>query len=178
MGLVTGFSDMLSPGGGASFDGGGGLRMAGKYDGGTLLLDFSGNSLVLDCGQAHVRATYTVENMPSTFLVQVQNPGRPFTLAVQPDNSLRGAGSTTVNGKLVTGMNGENITFAPHSETCDVGTFRPKTGAAPTSSVATASPAPAPIAPAAGASVVPVSAASTGATSSPATSGMTLAITT
>jgi hypothetical protein len=176
MGLVTGFSDMISPGGSASFDGGGGLRLAGKYSGGMLLLDFSGNSLVLDCGQAHVRATYTIENTPSTFLVHVQNPSSPFTLAVQPDNSLRGAGSTTVNGKLVTGMAGENITFAPHSETCDVGTFRPKTGAAPTSSVATASPAPAPIAPAAAASVVPVSAASAGATSSPATGGMILAI--
>jgi hypothetical protein len=176
MGLVTGLGDMLSPGGSASFDGGGGLRMAGKYGGGMLLLDFSGNSLVLDCGQAHIRTTYAVENTPSTFLVHVQNPSRPFTLAVQPDNSLRGAGSTTVNGKLVTGMAGENITFAPHSEICDVGTFHPKTGAAPTSSVATASPAPAPIATAAPASVVPVSAASTEATGSPATAGMTLAI--
>jgi len=175
-GLVTGLGDMLSPGGSASFDGGGGLRMAGKYSGGTLLLDFSGNSLVLDCGQAHVRTTYTVENAPSTFLVHVQNPGGPLTFTVQPDNSLRGAGSTTVKGKLVTGMAGENITFAPHSETCDVGAFRPKNGAAPTASVATASPAPAPIATAAAASVVPVSPASMDATSSPATSGMTLAI--
>jgi hypothetical protein len=176
MGLVTGLGDMLSPGGSASFDGGGGLRMAGKYGGGMLLLDFSGNSLVLDCGQAHIRTTYAVENTPGTFLVHVQNPSRPFTLAVQPDNSLRGAGSTTVNGKLVTGMAGENITFAPHSENCDVGTFRPKTGAAPASSVATASPAPAPIATAAGASVVPVSSASTDTTGGPATGGMTLAI--
>ena len=168
MGLVTGLGDMLSPGGGASFDGGGGLRMAGKYGGGMLLLDFSGNSLVLDCGQAHIRTTYAVENTSSTFLVHVQNSSRPFTLAVQPDNSLRGAGSTTVNGKLVTGIAGENITFALHSETCDVGAFRPKTGAAPTSSVATATPAPA-----AAASVTPIS-----APSSVTDAGMTLAITT
>jgi hypothetical protein len=147
LGMITGLADMMAPGGSASFDGGGGLRMAGKYSGGTLLLDFSGNSLVLDCGQAHVRATYTVENAPSTFLVHVQNPGGPFTLALQPDNSLRGAGSTTVNGKLVTGMNGDDVAFAPHSETCDVGTFHPKTGATPTASVATASPAPAPAVP-------------------------------
>jgi hypothetical protein len=121
--------------------------MTGKYGGGTLLLDFSGNSLVLDCGQAHVRATYTVENAPTTFLVHVQNPGGPFVLALQPDNSLRGAGSTTVNGKLVTGMNGDDVAFAPHSETCDVGTFHPKTDATPTASVAIASPAPAPAVP-------------------------------
>src|SRR5947207_13548886 len=147
LGLITGLTDMMDPGGGASLVGGGGLRMTGKYGGGTLLLDFSGNSLVLDCGQAHVRATYTVENAPTTFLVHVQNPGSPFVLALQPDNSLRGAGSTTVNGKLVTGMNGDDLAFAPHIETCDIETFHPKTGSMPTASVATASPAPAPAVP-------------------------------
>ena len=147
LGLITGLTDMMDPGGGASLVGGGGLRMTGKYGGRTLLLDFSGNSLVLDCGQAHVRATYTVENAPTTFLVHVQNPDSPFVLALQPDNSLRGAGSTTVNGKLVTGMNGDDVAFAPHIETCDVGTFHPKTDATPTASVATASPAPVPAVP-------------------------------
>ena len=139
-----------------------GLRMTGKYGGGNLLLDFSGNSLVLDCGQAHVRQPYTVENTSNALLVHVQNSAGPFTLGVQPDNSLRGAGSTTVNGRLVSGMSGDNVTFAPHSETCDVGTFRPKTGATPTASVATAPPAPA--APAASAPVASVPSA-TGGTS-------------
>jgi hypothetical protein len=143
--LVTGFAEMLSPGGGAPIGGGVGLRMMGKYGGGILLLDFSSNSLVLDCGQAHVRAPYTVENAPNTFLIHVQNSGGPFTLALQPDNSLRGAGSTSVNGRLVTGMNGDDVAFAPHSESCDVGTIRPKTGAAAATSVATATPAPAPV---------------------------------
>jgi hypothetical protein len=144
--LVTGLADVLSPGGGAPINGEVGLRMTGKYGGGILLLDFSSNSLVLDCGQAHVRAPYTVENTPNTFLIRVQNSGGPFTLALQPDNSLRGAGSTSINGRLVTGMNGDDVAFAPHSETCEVGTFRPKTGATPATSVATATPAPAPIA--------------------------------
>ena len=119
-----------------------GLRMTGKYGGGMLLLDFSGNSLILDCGQAHVRRSYSVENTSNALLVHVQNSAAPFTLALQPDNSLRGTGSTTVNGRLVTGMNGDNVTFAPHSETCDVGTLRPKTGATPTASVTTVPPAP------------------------------------
>jgi hypothetical protein len=145
MGLVTGVTDMLSPGGGAPV-GGGGLRMTGKYGGGKLLLDFSGNSLVLDCGQAHIRQPYTVENTPNALLVHVNNSGGPFTLALQPENSLVGSGTTTVNGKLVTGMNSDNVTFAPHSERCDVGTLRPNTGSAAASSVAAASPAPAPVA--------------------------------
>jgi hypothetical protein len=144
LGTLTGMLGTFAPDAGE-----GGLRMTGKYGGGNLLLDFSGNSLVIDCGQAHVRQPYTVENTSNALLIHVKNSVSPFTLAVQPDNSLRGTGSTTVNGRLVTGMNGDNVTFAPHSETCDVGTFRPKTGATPTTSVTTAPPAPAPVAPAA-----------------------------
>jgi hypothetical protein len=144
--LVTGLADVLSPAGGAPIDGEVGLRMTGKYSDGRLLLDFSGNSLVIDCGQAHVRQSYTVENTPNTFVIHVQNSGGPFTLALQPDDSLRGAGSTSVNARLVTGMIGDDVAFAPHSEICEVGTFRPKTGAMPAASVATASPAPAPVA--------------------------------
>jgi hypothetical protein len=68
---------------------------------------------------------------------------------LQPNNSLRGAGSTSVNGRLVTGMNGDDVAFAPHSESCEVGTFHPKTGATAATSVATASAAPAPVATAA-----------------------------
>src|SRR5437763_9135823 len=70
--LVAGLAEMLSPGGGAA-NGEVGLRMTGKYSDGRLLLDFTGNSLVVDCGQAHVRAPYTVENSPNTFLIHVQN---------------------------------------------------------------------------------------------------------
>jgi len=36
---------------------------------------------------------------------------------------LRGSGSTSVNGKLVSSVRGENVSFAPHSENCGVGTF-------------------------------------------------------
>jgi hypothetical protein len=140
LGMVTGLVSTFAPGNGEV-----GLRMAGKYGNGKLLLDFSDNSLVLDCGQAHVRAPYTVENTPGALIVHVQNSGGPFTLALQPDHSLLGSGSTTVNGRLVTGMNGENVAFAPHSESCEVGTLRPKTGSARATSVATASHAPAPV---------------------------------
>jgi hypothetical protein len=155
MGMLTGLVDTFAPGGG-----GAGLRMTGKYGGGMLLLDFSGNLLILDCGQAHVRQPYSVENTPDQLLIHVQNAGGPFTLALLPDNTLRGSGSTTVNGRLVTGMNGDNVTFAPHSERCDVATFRPKAGATPTISVAAAASTPAANAPAARAAVEPVASAS------------------
>jgi hypothetical protein len=128
LGMLTGFVDSIGVGGGGEP----GLRMTGKYGGGMLLLDFSAGTVTLDCGQAHVRQPYTVENTPNQLLIHVENSGGPFTLAVEPNNTLRGSGSTSVNGRLVTGMNGDNVAFAPHSERCDVAALSPKTGSAPT----------------------------------------------
>ena len=120
-----------------------GLRMEGKYSSSTgLILDFAGDAVTMDCGQAHVKAPYTVVNGPASFTINVQNPGGPFTLTMSSNNTLGGSGSTTVNGKLVSGMNGDNVTFTPHSESCTVATFTP--GAATSSPVvSSASPAPA-----------------------------------
>ena len=152
-----------------------GLRMAGKYSSSSgLLLDFGGDAVTLDCGQAHVKAPYTVENAPTQFVVHVQNSGGPFTLAVASDNTLRGSGSTAVNGRLVSGMNGDNVTFTPHSETCNVGTFAPKTGA-PSSSIAANTPGPTP-SPAGAAAPAASSVTRAAAPSPTASTGMTLAI--
>jgi hypothetical protein len=133
-----------------------GLRAVGKYSSpGGLLLDFGGDAVTLDCGQAHVKAPYTVENKPSQFVVNIQNSGGPFTLAVAPDNTLRGSGSATVNGRLVSGMNGDNVVFTPHSETCNLGTFAPKTGASPSSIAANTTATPPPTQPVEPASYTP-----------------------
>jgi hypothetical protein len=118
-----------------------GIRMSGKYSSASgLILDFGGDAVTIDCGEAHVKASYTVENQPSQFVINVHNSGGPFTLAVGPDNTLRGNGGATVNGRLVSGMNGDNVAYTPHSETCNVGTFSPKSSAASTS-IASNSPA-------------------------------------
>lgn len=104
-----------------------GFRMTGQYaDGSRLALEFDNDAVTLDCGKAHVRAPYTVENSASGFMVHVQNSGGAFLLAVAPDDTLRGNGSTTVNGRLVTSINGQNVSFAPHSESCSIGTLSPK----------------------------------------------------
>jgi hypothetical protein len=132
LGIFTGLADTLSPGGAPQP----GLRMTGKFSSGMLLLDFTLGTVTLDCGQAHVRQPYRVENTPDRLLVHVENAGGPFTLAVAPDNTLHGNGSTTVQGKLVTGMNGDNVAFAPHAESCEVGALRPKTGSMATTQVA------------------------------------------
>lgn len=134
-----------------------GFRVTGPYASSSgMKLDFNDAFVTLDCGQAHINASYTVDNTPAGFVVHVQNGGGAFLLGVAPDNTLRGTGSTTVNGKLVSGLNGEVVSFTPHAESCGVGTFTPASnkntmvasrGPAPTlpaSSAATSSPAAAP----------------------------------
>jgi hypothetical protein len=114
-----------------------GLRMTGQFTGsGGLTLFFDAGNTVLDCGPAHVRSAYTVRNTPAALLVDIENPGGPFTLTVAPDNSLRGTGSTTVNGRLVSGTQGDSVTFVPRSNTCPVGSLQPKQGTSATSTSA------------------------------------------
>lgn len=101
--------------------------MTGQYAAASgLALKFNNDTVALDCGKAHVNAPYIVENTPTGFIVHVQNAGGAFLLAVAPDNTLRGSGSTTVNGRPVTALKGENVSFAPHSERCSIGTLSPK----------------------------------------------------
>ena len=108
-----------------------GLRMNGKFLSPTgLILDFEGDAVTLDCGQSHVKAPYTVQNLPNEFRISISNPGGPFTLTLAPDNTLRGSGSTTVNGRLFASMdNSGNVSFRPVSATCSVNTFTSKSPA-------------------------------------------------
>lgn len=101
-----------------------GFRMTGRYvDSSGLALEFDNDAAILDCGKAHAKSPYTVDNTPTGFVVHVQNAGGAFLLGLAPDNTLRGSGSTSVNGKLVSSIRGENVNFSPHSESCSVGTF-------------------------------------------------------
>ncbi len=101
-----------------------GFRMTGRYvSTAGLTLDFGNDGVVLDCGKAHAKSPYTVDSTAEGFVVHIQNAGGAFLLGVAPDNTLRGSASTAVNGKLVTAIRGDNVSFAPHSESCSVGTF-------------------------------------------------------
>jgi hypothetical protein len=99
-----------------------GLRMAGVYTSqGVLKAEFQPASVVLDCGEAHVRDNYTVERTGSQILVKVQNPGSPFTATLQPDGSLSGPASVSVAGRLAAGMSGGQVNFVPRNAQCSVG---------------------------------------------------------
>jgi hypothetical protein len=104
-----------------------GLRMTGRYTAASgFVMEFANDSVTLDCGKAHVKAPYTVENTPTQFVVHVQNAGGAFLLGVAPNNVLRGSGSAAVNGRLVSAIRGGNVSFTPHSETCNVDSLSPR----------------------------------------------------
>jgi hypothetical protein len=108
-----------------------GLRMNGKFASPTgLILDFEGDAVTLDCGQSHVKAPYIVQNAPNEFRIGVNNAGGPFVLTLAPDNTLRGSGSTTVNGRILVNLDSNsNPVFRPVSATCSVNTFSTKSAA-------------------------------------------------
>ncbi len=104
-----------------------GFRVIGPYASSNgMQLAFDNGHVTLDCGKAHVNAPYTVENTANGFIIHVQNGGGAFLLGVAPDTTLRGTGTTTVNGRLVTGVQGQNVSFTPHAESCSVSAFAPK----------------------------------------------------
>jgi hypothetical protein len=138
-----------------------GFRMTGRYsDTSGLTLEFDNDAVILDCGKAHAKSPYTVDNTSSGFVVHIQNAGGAFLLGVAPDNTLRGAGSSTVNGKLVSSIRGENVSFTPHSESCNVGTFAARSKR--NTMLATGGPIPAAPAYSSPAQVVPSAIASAG----------------
>ena len=110
-------------------DGPAGLRMSGHYlSQGGLALEFAVDSVVLDCGAAHVKEPYLVENAANQIMVAVKNGASPFTLAVQPNGTLTGSGSTEVAGRVVTGSSETALTYAPKNAHCAIGTLIPKSG--------------------------------------------------
>jgi hypothetical protein len=123
-GLIGQFSTMLGADPVAPIYG---FRVIGPYTSTTgMQLSFDNRYVTLDCGQAHVNAPYAIDNTAGGFIIHVQNGGGAFLLAVGPDNTLRGSGSTSVNGRLLTAIRGDDVSFTPHSESCNVGTFVPK----------------------------------------------------
>lgn len=101
-----------------------GPRMGGTYAGPSgFKVEFQATAVVLDCGNAHVKRPYDVKNLTDRVVVTVRNGSVPMTLTVGPDGALTGSGSVDVAGRLVTGINGSDVTFAPHQERCVLGTL-------------------------------------------------------
>ncbi len=112
-----------------------GIRMAGVYTSqGGLKAEFATASVVLDCGEAHVRDKYTVERKGGQILIHVQNPASPFTATVQPDGSLSGPASVEVAGRVATGMTGDQVNYVSRHAQCGSGRLFPNGAAVQASS--------------------------------------------
>ena len=108
-----------------------GLRMSGQYAGlGGLALEFGVDSVVMDCGAAHVKQAYSVENTANQLVVNVKNGGSPFMLALQPNGTLTGSGTSDIAGRVVTGSTENAFTYAAKNARCAIGTLAPKGGTA------------------------------------------------
>ena len=89
-----------------------------------LRVQFDVNNVVIDCGQAHVKAPYSVRNNGGQVSISVAYSKSPFTLMLQPSGSLSGSGMVTVNGQLLAGQDGSgNFSFKPVTATCSIGTL-------------------------------------------------------
>jgi hypothetical protein len=102
-----------------------GPRIAGVFKSATgLKIQFQDASAVIDCAQAHVVALYDVYLKGGAANITVKNGASPILLALQANGSLTGTGSTTINGKLMTGMDDSgNPILAPTSASCPVDTL-------------------------------------------------------
>ena len=105
-----------------------GLRMFGRYESpqGGLNIDFAGDLATLECGRARAAEPYAVENAGGRITIRVKNESATFPLALQPDGTLSGSGNVDVSGKVMTGTQGDHMTYAPVSGRCTVGTLAPK----------------------------------------------------
>jgi hypothetical protein len=102
-----------------------GPRMVGMYtSGGGLKIQFQDAGAVIDCAQAHVSVPYDVSNRAGAATIAVKNGSAPFSLTLQPNGTLTGAGTATINGKLKTALDGDgNPVLTPTSANCAVGTL-------------------------------------------------------
>jgi hypothetical protein len=104
-----------------------GPRMAGTYtSAGGLKIQFQDAGAVIDCAQAHVSVQYDVNNRGGAATIAVKNGNTPFSLTLQSNGALNGADSATINGKLMTALDGDgNPILTPTSATCALGTLAP-----------------------------------------------------
>jgi hypothetical protein len=120
-----------------------GLRMAGEYGSqGALDIEFRPEGAVVGCRDVAVLRPYSVHVRANQVSVDVENGTAPFSLVLGPDGRLTGAGNVRVDGRAVTGTDGNGgITYAPRSASCGVGTIAVAGGAsAPPSPTTPTSP--------------------------------------
>jgi hypothetical protein len=104
-----------------------GLRIAGEWGSQSAIdLEFRPEGVVVGCREATIIRPYTVQVGASGVAINVQNGSAPFSLSYTRDGRITGSGPMRVDGRVVTGTNGEGgITYAPRTATCTLGPLSP-----------------------------------------------------
>lgn len=113
-----------------------GVRMNGEFDAANGFgIKFYPETAVFICGVAVALHDYSVQSTGSQVIVEIKDSPKPEVFTLNPDGSLTGAGSVTVNGKTMFGNEDDdgNLVFQPASNTCQVGQLKLR-GTAPVSS--------------------------------------------
>lgn len=102
-----------------------GPRLVGTYAGaGGMKIQFQDAGAVIDCAQAHVMAAYDIANAGGAVKIALKNGTLPISLTLTSGGTLMGTGTTAVNGKLMTGLDGDgNPVLTPTSANCSLGTL-------------------------------------------------------
>lgn len=101
-----------------------GLRLGGTYASPNgLKIEFRGDSATLVCGQARNSEGYAVVPSGARLVVKFQNNTGPFSLVLQPNGSLSGAGTVQVTGRRIYKTAGGQIGYMPFNSHCIVGTL-------------------------------------------------------
>lgn len=103
-----------------------GPRIVGTYASAKgLKIAFDDGAAVVDCAQAHVKVSYDVANSGGMVKITVKNGVSPFNLTLAANGLLTGSGTATVNGKLMTGLNGDTPILTSTSASCPLDTLSP-----------------------------------------------------
>jgi hypothetical protein len=104
-----------------------GLRIAGEWGSQSATdFEFRPEGVVVGCREATVIRPYTVQVGAGGVSINVQNGSAPFSLSYTRDGRITGSGPMRVDGRVVTGTNGEGgITYAPRTATCTLGPLSP-----------------------------------------------------
>ena len=101
-----------------------GPRALGAYAGQNgAAVEFRGDSASVACGDAVVAESYSLAWRNNVFVATVQtNPAMVFTF--KPDKTIGGPATAVVSGRVVTGMNGRQVRYAPKTATCSFDVLR------------------------------------------------------
>ena len=91
-----------------------GPRVSGIYtSAGGLRLEFHPVAVILDCGEAHTLASYSVHITADQTLVAVADKNAPFSVAFQSNGTMSGSGDVEVAGRLLTGQTDSGFVYEP-----------------------------------------------------------------